>query len=59
MNVTQCDVCGNVVKHEQSVYVVVDKVKSDDTLGALIVRAEVCPTCWDKLSKILMPNGGK
>lgn len=52
-NVTQCDVCANVVKHEQSKYVEVYNVTAGNSTGAKIHRLELCMDCYKKLCKAL------
>lgn len=54
-SVTQCDVCGNVVKHEESKYIqIYDVNKYDETTTSLNV--EVCRECYEKVAKILNSN---
>lgn len=52
-SVTQCDVCGNVVKHEQSKYVEVSSVQKDDSTGRVLHKLEICPDCYVKLCTTL------
>lgn len=59
MNVTQCDICGNVVKNEQSMYLEVHRVTSDNTVGARLTGKEICPACWERISKLITPKGDK
>lgn len=53
MNVTQCDVCKNVVKHEQSAYVRVFSVTKNDECGNVLVEADLCPACKERVLKLL------
>lgn len=53
MNVTQCDICKNVVKHEESVYVEVLSVTKTDECKDVLVKADLCPTCKERLFKLL------
>lgn len=52
-SVTQCDICKNVVKHEQSKYVKTYDVNKNDELGNLLSQTELCPDCYKKVAKIL------
>lgn len=53
MNVTQCDVCKNVVKHEESVYVKVFAVNKNDECTDILAKADLCPVCKERLYKLL------
>lgn len=53
MNVTQYDVCKNVVKHEESVYVKVYSVTKNDEYGDTLIKADLCPACKERLYKLL------
>lgn len=55
MNVTQCDNCNNVVKHEQSLYLQLHKVTVHNEKGNNVITAELCQNCYDKL-KHALPN---
>lgn len=59
MNVTQCDVCGNVVKHEQSVYLKANKTTADNKIGSTLKDVELCQVCWDKVVRILDNQKGR
>jgi hypothetical protein len=51
-SVTQCDVCNNVIKHEESKYIKIYNVdKYDNT--TTFVEKELCPQCYEKVAKIL------
>lgn len=52
-SVTQCDVCNNVVKHEQSFYVEVYRVRRDDSRGDRLQHLDICPDCYSKLCATL------
>ena len=52
-SVTQCDVCGNIVKNENSKRV---KIYDVDVLGHVcgcLVSKDICPKCYEKVAKIL------
>ena len=51
--VTQCDVCNNVVKHEQSMYIEIYTVKQDNSTGRKIHTVEACMDCYAKLCDVL------
>lgn len=51
--VTQCDVCGNIVKHENSKRV---RIYDVDVLGNVcerLVNKDICLNCYEKMKKIL------
>lgn len=52
-SITMCDVCKNVVKHEESKYVEVYSVRKDNCTGTKIHSLEVCPACYEKLCAVL------
>lgn len=53
-SVTQCDICGNVVKHEQSKYIKIFDVTSDDRVkDNTAICKELCPACYKKIAKII------
>lgn len=52
-NVTQCDICSNVAKHEQTKYVEVFNVKADNSTGIKIHTLELCMVCYEKLCAAL------
>ena len=52
-SVTQCDVCGNIVKNENSKRV---KIYDVDVLGHIcgcLVNKDICLNCYEKIKKIL------
>lgn len=52
-SVTQCDVCGNIVKNENSKRV---KIYDVDVLGHVcgcLVNKDICLNCYEKMKKIL------
>ena len=55
-SVTQCDVCNNVVKHEESKYISIYNVCRDDSRGRNIAQKELCSECYKKVSKVLNIN---
>lgn len=52
-SVTQCDICNNVIRHEESKYIEVSYVDKYDNLDGKICSKEVCPECYKKIKKIL------
>ncbi len=54
-SVTQCDVCKNVVKHEESKYIQIYDVDKNDKATTFIER-EICSECYKKVAKILNIN---
>lgn len=52
-HVTQCDVCGNVVKHEESKYIKIHDVMVSDSLKPDFIGKDLCPACYKKIAKIL------
>lgn len=51
-SVTQCDVCNNVIKHEESKYIQIHDVNEYDQ-PTTCVNKEICPKCYEKVAKIL------
>ena len=51
-SVTQCDVCGNIVKHENSKRVKIYDVDEYRNTNTFVYR-EICPKCYEKVAKIL------
>lgn len=52
-NVTQCDVCGNIVKHEESKYI---KIYDVDEYGNTLlgsINKDICLNCYEKIKKFL------
>lgn len=56
MNVTQCDICGNIVKNEQSMVLNVYRVRRNSMIGGRVMHKEICPACFEKLSKLFTPK---
>lgn len=48
-SVTQCDVCKNIVRHNEAKYVRINRLTTSDDLGSLLHEVELCPVCYDKL----------
>lgn len=51
--VTQCDVCNNVVKNEQALYL---RINSCSKYGKLVkekIGKDICPDCADKIYKLI------
>lgn len=51
-SVTQCDVCNNVIKHEESKYIKIYNVNKNDQITTFVGK-EICPKCYEKVAKIL------
>lgn len=51
-SVTQCDVCNNVIKHEESKYIRIYNVNKNDQTTTFVDK-EICPQCYEKVAKIL------
>lgn len=52
-SVTKCDVCGNIVKNENSKRV---KIYDVDVLGHVcgcLVNKDICLNCYEKIKKFL------
>ena len=47
--VTQCDVCSNTCKNEDSKCIKVYRRSHDGTLANVVHYLEVCPNCYGKL----------
>lgn len=59
MNVTQCDVCGNIVINEQIMALNVYRVRRNSMnsmIGGRVMYKELCPACFEKLSKLFTPK---
>lgn len=52
-SVTQCDACGNMVKHEKSKYIKIYDVNEygNTLLGS--INKDICLNCYEKMKKIL------
>ena len=51
--VTQCDVCNNVVKNEQAMYIKVFNCNEDGSPIHCKISKDLCPDCYAKLRKLL------
>ena len=51
--VTQCDVCNNVVKNEQALYLRINSCSKDGKLGAEKIGKDICPDCANKIYKLI------
>lgn len=52
-SVTQCDVCGNIVKHEESKYI---KIYDVDGYGNTLlgsINKDICLNCYENIKKFL------
>lgn len=52
-SVTQCDVCKNVVKHEESKYIEIYNVDKYDNSAGITAKKEICSECYKKIANIL------
>lgn len=52
-SVTQCDACGNVVKHEQSVCIKAINVNSSGSITQCIWRKDLCTECYNKICRLV------
>ena len=48
-SVTQCDVCKNVVRHNEAKDVRINRLTASNGMGSLLHEVELCPACYDKL----------
>ena len=51
--VTQCDVCNNVVKNEQALYLRINSCSKDGKLGVEKIGKDICPDCANKIYKLI------
>lgn len=52
-SVTQCDVCGNVAKHNETMYLQIHRNTDGNELGGVIVKRDICKECMNKIMRIL------
>jgi hypothetical protein len=52
-NVTQCDVCKDVIKHEESIFLALSKVTKRNELSNTIHEVDLCHKCYEKVCKLL------
>lgn len=52
-NVTKCDKCGKVVKHEESVDITIRKRNFEGRTDGVINTAEVCRECYNDICTLL------
>lgn len=52
-NVTQCDVCGNIVKHEESKYIKIYAVNEYGNTLLKSINKDICLNCYEKIKKFL------
>ena len=57
--VTQCDTCGNVVKHEDSRRVRIYDVDVNGNILEWLVNKDICINCYEKMKKLLKINKDK
>lgn len=58
-SVTQCDVCGSVIKHNESKFVRINKVTVDAGIGQELYALDTCPECYTKLCVLLKVEAKK
>lgn len=59
-SVTQCDVCGDIVKHENSKRVKIYNVDEYKNVCGWLVNKDICLNCYEKMKKFLkIDRGGK
>lgn len=51
--VTQCDVCNNVVKHEQAMYIKAYSCNKNGETSQCIWCKDLCPECYSKLCRLV------
>ena len=52
-SVTQCDVCGDIVKHEDSKRVKIYDVDAFKNIDICLVNKDICLNCYEKIQKLL------
>lgn len=55
--VTQCDVCSNVVKNEESFYIELYNCDKEGKTIKRLISKDLCPTCKKKLLGMLIIEG--
>lgn len=50
-SVTQCDVCGDIVKHENSKRVRIYNVDEYKNVCGWLVNKDICLNCYEKMKK--------
>lgn len=50
-SVTQCDVCGDIVKHEDSKCVRIYDVDGFKNTSIRLVNKDICLNCYEKMKK--------
>lgn len=58
-SVTQCDCCGDVVKHEESFLITINSMTEKKAKGALNLQKEICKKCFQKVEEILKKGAKK
>ena len=53
-SVTQCDVCKNIVRHNEAKYVRINRLTASNDMGSLLHEVELCPACYNKICLLLM-----
>lgn len=52
-SVTQCDICGNVVKHNECKYIEIFNVDKDRLKCGKIMGKDICDKCYKNLENII------
>ncbi len=52
-SVTQCDVCGNIVKHENSKRVKIHDVDEYRNILSGLINKDICLNCYEKIKDFL------
>lgn len=58
-SVSKCDCCGNVVNHEDCIYLKMFEENKSGKIGRLIHTIEMCTSCTDKFIKEFNFNGSE
>ena len=51
--VTRCDICNNVVKNEQALYLRINSCSKSGRLDVEKIGKDICPECADKIYKLI------
>ena len=49
MNVNQCDCCGKIVKVADSIFLRANKTTSNNGIGDIIFKKDICKECYRKI----------
>lgn len=50
-SVTQCDACGNIVKHENSKRVRIYDIDECENVCERLLNKDICLNCYEKMKK--------